>query len=189
MKNPVTYKEMRWSKWLESMRKDVECTFGIMKGRFRILKIGIRLKKIDSVDQLWCTCCALHNMFLEADGLNDSWEEGMPSEWEGELGYHSDSDISNFTNINDSALDMSGMGAGNDMMLETDNDFTTNNDIEPNIVDPETVLPIIAPDPVVDIRNIKYDNFREKLIEHFDIMFKRNEIKWPTRNGSIEVIL
>ena len=24
--------EIRWSKWLESMRKDVECTFGIMKG-------------------------------------------------------------------------------------------------------------------------------------------------------------
>ena len=28
-----TYSELRWSKWLESMRKDVECTFGIMKGR------------------------------------------------------------------------------------------------------------------------------------------------------------
>ncbi len=25
--------EIRWSKWLESMRKDVECTFGILKGR------------------------------------------------------------------------------------------------------------------------------------------------------------
>ncbi len=34
--------EIRWSKWVESMRKDVECTFGIMKGRFRILKSGIR---------------------------------------------------------------------------------------------------------------------------------------------------
>ena len=25
--------EVRWSEWLESMRKDVECTFGILKGR------------------------------------------------------------------------------------------------------------------------------------------------------------
>jgi hypothetical protein len=25
--------EIRWSKWLESMQKDVECTFGILKGR------------------------------------------------------------------------------------------------------------------------------------------------------------
>ena len=28
--------KIRWSKWLESMRKDVECTFGILKGRWRI---------------------------------------------------------------------------------------------------------------------------------------------------------
>ena len=33
--------ELRFSQWLESMRKDVECTFGIMKGRWRILKTGI----------------------------------------------------------------------------------------------------------------------------------------------------
>ncbi len=35
--------EIRWSKWLELMRKDVECTFGILKGRWRILKSGVRL--------------------------------------------------------------------------------------------------------------------------------------------------
>jgi hypothetical protein len=33
--------EIRWSKWLESMRKDVECTLGISKGRWRILKSGV----------------------------------------------------------------------------------------------------------------------------------------------------
>jgi hypothetical protein len=36
-------REIRWSKWLESIRKDVECTFGILKGRWRILKAGIRV--------------------------------------------------------------------------------------------------------------------------------------------------
>ena len=33
IKSPSTYDELRWSKWLESLRKDVECTFGILKGR------------------------------------------------------------------------------------------------------------------------------------------------------------
>ena len=33
IKNTVFYEETRWSEWLEYMRKDVECTFGIMKGR------------------------------------------------------------------------------------------------------------------------------------------------------------
>jgi hypothetical protein len=43
--------EIRWSKWLESMRKDVECTFGILKGRWRILKSGIRIEGVDAVDK------------------------------------------------------------------------------------------------------------------------------------------
>lgn len=33
MKITTTQAETRWSKWVESMRKDVECTFGILKGR------------------------------------------------------------------------------------------------------------------------------------------------------------
>jgi hypothetical protein len=31
-KNTMSVKDTRWSKWAESMRKDVECTFGILKG-------------------------------------------------------------------------------------------------------------------------------------------------------------
>ena len=44
MKYAVTYKCIRFSECLESTRKDVECTFGIMKGRFCILRYGIRKK-------------------------------------------------------------------------------------------------------------------------------------------------
>ena len=44
IKSSCSRPDIRFSQWLESMRKDVECTFGIMKGRFRILKSGIRLK-------------------------------------------------------------------------------------------------------------------------------------------------
>ena len=32
-KNSVSIKIQRWSRWAESMRKDVECTFGILKGK------------------------------------------------------------------------------------------------------------------------------------------------------------
>jgi len=34
-KTTIDTNEIQWSKWLESMRKDVECTFGILKGRWR----------------------------------------------------------------------------------------------------------------------------------------------------------
>ena len=65
----------------------MECAFGILKGRFRILKTGIRLHSTATVDMVWLTCCALHNMLLEVDGLDAPWE-GIcaTSEWEGELG-------------------------------------------------------------------------------------------------------
>ena len=64
--------ELRFSQWLESLRKDVECTFGILKGRWRILKTGIRIHGVESADKIWLTCCALHNWLLETDGLDES---------------------------------------------------------------------------------------------------------------------
>ena len=79
---------------LESMRKDVECTLGILKGRWRILKCGIRLQAIQDVDKVWKTCCALHNFLLNVDGLNEVWEGGIQcTEYEGELGLHDESDM------------------------------------------------------------------------------------------------
>ena len=33
-KDSISKKEARWSRWAESMRKDVECVFGILKGNF-----------------------------------------------------------------------------------------------------------------------------------------------------------
>jgi hypothetical protein len=49
-KHTSSLKEYRWSEWLESMRKDVECTFGILKGRWRILKSGIRVSGHQATD-------------------------------------------------------------------------------------------------------------------------------------------
>ena len=49
--------ELRFSQWLGSrMQKDVECTFGILKGRWRILKSGIRLYNTEIADNIWLTC-------------------------------------------------------------------------------------------------------------------------------------
>jgi hypothetical protein len=53
--------QIRWSKWLESMQKDAECAFGILKGRWQILKLGIRIYGVDAVNIFWFTCCVLHN--------------------------------------------------------------------------------------------------------------------------------
>ena len=92
MKISFDRRECRWSEWIESMRKDVECTFGILKGRWRILKSGIRLHGAPAADAVFKTCCALHNWLLEVDGLDAEWKQGKPSMWQGELGEFEEDD-------------------------------------------------------------------------------------------------
>jgi len=62
---------------LESLRKDVECTFGILKGRFRILKTAVRLHRAIDIDKVFLTCCILHNMLLKEDNLVHVWEHNV----------------------------------------------------------------------------------------------------------------
>jgi DDE superfamily endonuclease len=85
-KHHTTTSELRFSQWLELFQKDSECTFGILKGRFRILKTGIRVEGTKAADNIWLTCCALHNWLLRCDGLADKWKKGVASDYEGELG-------------------------------------------------------------------------------------------------------
>jgi hypothetical protein len=61
------------SKHIESLRKDVECTFGILKRRFMILKHAVRLHNIEDLEHVFRTCCILHNILLAHDGRDD-WE-------------------------------------------------------------------------------------------------------------------
>jgi len=117
--------EIHWSKWLESMQQDVEGTFEILKGRCRILKSGISINGVDAVNNIWFTCCALHNWLLEIDELNADWSGvSMPvSDWEGNLG-DCEMDGINVTipwslahlsqQLDPRTLDLSGMGPGID---------------------------------------------------------------------------
>ena len=90
-KKTTSLKEHWWFEWIESMRKDIECTFGILKGRWRILKSDTRVHGHKATDMVWKICRALHNWLLDIDGLDKQWMEGVHSPWEGELG-HFDTD-------------------------------------------------------------------------------------------------
>lgn len=67
------------------MRKDVECFFGILKGRFRILKLRMPYHKREDIDNIFFTCCILHNMLHVFDGM-DAFEENV--DWTGSAGHH-----------------------------------------------------------------------------------------------------
>jgi Plant transposon protein len=255
LKDPIRYPEFRFSEWIESMRKDVECTFGIMKGRFRVLKTGIRIHGVEVTDSIWLTCCALHNLFLEHDGLDTEWENGT-SIWTGSLGDHDEADVNNYApphllreNNNPAQFDLSGMGPGNDGLWENDefneynnnidleesnindyehvndtdndsndNEFETDNsdvdDIDVNdieyennnnnnsimsyandigsddddVVDATNNVEINNNDTVqdaIDLNDIAYEDFRQLLIEHYDVLYQQRKLIWPSRLGKV----
>ena len=152
------------------MSKAVECTFGILKGRWRILKTGIRLHGVEVVDDIWRTCCALHNWLLDIDGLD--------VEWSGELGLHDEEDA-NFalqrlqsTTYDPRHYDTSGIGPGED------------------VVGYDTLAPahtIDVPGPtegetVCHVKHLQMNYFRKKLVEHFHILWMQRKLVWPSRN-------
>ena len=61
---PVSSRKGYFSSKIESIRKDVECVFGILKKRWKILDYGIRFRDIDVVKKVFVVCCMLHNNML-----------------------------------------------------------------------------------------------------------------------------
>jgi len=49
------------------MNDDIASAFAKMKGRFRILKTGVRLFRLKDIDKVWYTCCALHNFLSDLE--------------------------------------------------------------------------------------------------------------------------
>jgi len=81
MYNRLAFPEVVFSEWLESVRKDVECAFGILKIRFRLLRNPVVYQDADTISNAFKTACMLHNMLLEYDGLNEfNWENMDPDD-------------------------------------------------------------------------------------------------------------
>ena len=170
--------ETRWLEWIESIRKDVECNFGILKARWRILKTRVRFYGVKMTDDIWMTCCALHNMSLDVNGNNVSWE--------GEAGYF------DFDEVTDNipfvlrrlantwewcTYDSSGMGPG------------TSNEDEDEVQDvpivDNSLEGVIDTNNVNEVRLLSADIFQKKLIEYFDILLKQHKIQWPRKPWNI----
>ena len=57
--------ESCYSANLESVRKDVECVFGILKARFGFLDTGFKHRRILVCEWVFLACCVIHNMMLD----------------------------------------------------------------------------------------------------------------------------
>jgi len=144
------------------------------------LKSGIRIQGIDAVNNIWLTCCALHNWLLEIDGLNAEWSEvSMPvSDWEEDLcdcvleglNVRISWSFTRFSQrLEPRMLDLSGMGPGINVCEHR---------MQP---DPENDTDPVGGSGVKSVNRMLLKVFWHKLVNHFKILFTRNEIKWPAR--------
>ena len=67
----------KFSDWIASVRKDVECFFGILKKRFRWFKVPNLMRSHEDVSNVFKTACILHNLILEYDGLDKLWLDDL----------------------------------------------------------------------------------------------------------------
>ena len=141
---------------------------------------GIRVYGVDKVDEIWLTCCALHNWLLDIDGISIQWKNGvLVSNWDGELGQMDfdglrESILNSIarlsTNLDPRNYDLSNMGPGEDVVGETyHGDRGEEEEMELGLMKPVNSMSLVY--------------FRRQLIVHFSIMFAHNLIKWP-RNRS-----
>jgi hypothetical protein len=56
-------------KWIESVRKDIECVFGILKSRFRFLRNAISYHSPKTITNAFKVAATLHNILLKYDNL------------------------------------------------------------------------------------------------------------------------
>ena len=170
MKDPVSYEQIRFSEWLESIRKDVECTFGSLKQRFAVLKYGIRLAKIADCDKIWRTCCSLHNLLLFNDKLDMGWEDEKKT-YERDCA-DGDNDGECYDEYDDGDVPFALTRLKRLSSSSIPQNYTEYND---NYFDKYTV------ENKRQVAKLPLKIFQERLIHHFDIRFKKNNIQWPNR--------
>ncbi len=173
--------EIRWSKWLKSMRKDA---FGILKGRWRILKAGVQIHGVDSDDYIEFTCCALHNWLLVTDGLNEIWVGSVHtvvSDWDGKMaglhleGVRADNYIALArlsVALDARNYDSSGLGPGDDVIAKKRSILMREFEEEVDI----TKQVLIGEDCSRLVQHLSLAVFRQLLVNHFAILFSQNKL-------------
>ena len=153
IKSSSSLDEMKWSTRLENVRKDVECYFGRLKIRFRILRSRVMFHKQSRVDNVFFAACIMHNMLIEDDGLDEGWHD----EEEGE-----DDDIRDGLEMRRIRLRLVDVRGVPDL--------------------PEGIRQIAQDDngDDADIEDSHY-TFRTQLIAHYKYAKEHGKIAWLTR--------
>ncbi len=190
---PTTLAMARMSKWIGSVRKCVECFFGILKQRFAILENYMGHDDA-AFEDIWFTCIALHNYLLVVDGLDVPFTETEQEvanftaymggsaeldEREDEVVQENDSTVGSTAAVATPAPDSAPQGA------------PTANATLPNPPMTGSLPNASAAQSHVISRSdeIREDSetFRYRLAEHWAWRVEKGDVFWPSRTGLVRL--
>lgn len=180
-----SYVEEAWGSRCESIRKDTERTFGIMKRRFRILRLPSLLLRAKDIDTTFKVCAVLHNMLLQFDGLDTIGTLDSDYITQDEYTHDGNVDITI-----DNHLESTPTAAENNaeaMEADPRSSFTP---FQQAVLRP--LFTPVAPDsdysligsqcPVPGAERVEeddgYDAKRDMLMHHFKFMWDKKEVRW-----------
>jgi hypothetical protein len=169
-----SFDEKRWSEWLESVRKDIECTFGIIKARFRLFMMSIQFHKFADISNAWKAALILHNINITYNG-NDL------AEWERNLNW-------SFIDPGSDTI-RGGEEVEDNGAVHLIDDDCVENDALPWSRGTRPWLHHDYVDTTVSGRTYSAANSshfytkRASLVQHFNYLFKLGLVKWPKRSG------
>ena len=155
----------------------MECCFGALKKRWRILKTGVRQSEIANADKVFKTCCSSHNMILIENGDDAEWDEGIEA--------FNDFRIFSEERMNPSS-DMSRRAGEVEYSNISFEQYNEEDEDDYNANVENYVIPEPGEGPRI-VRRLSQEYFVSKLMEHFNICFSQRLIKWPSRDGSSEL--
>jgi hypothetical protein len=183
-----------WQKRMESVRKDIECVFGRLKGRFRVLKCPVNFQKKNEIDNMVITCVTLYNILHLWDGLGD-WESKLGVDCSGRDGDFMDDEETMGTLYADPSSNNQPIGF--DTSRQGMHHFPPGSLID-NIEtsDHEEIyfeelprqrrrLPNVH--ELVDVhtqQELGYMELRSKLINHYKIAVQNREVTWLRSQGT-----
>ena len=171
---PMTFrtdmKDVFWSEWVESVRNDVECTFGILKQRFRILKHPFQYHSLDLMEDIFIVCDMIHNALLIVDGANNNWESS--------LRHKCGDDIEAGTAPGNDVLLIDEEDPNEEVILPVDE--SEQNGINPaatTLMETEEILETNAYNAGVD-GWLHFDHKVKLLVNHFSHCYNSGKLRW-----------
>ncbi len=146
------------------MRKDVECLFGILKLRFKILKNPFQYHSLDIMEDVFVVCGMIHNALVIVDG---GWEEGVSME----------------CTDNHGSNDLFVEEEGEDVVRKVDTE--TENNVISTLLNQTTTMDMNQTNEVTSEANDAWASFDSKvnaLIIHYGHCYNKGELHWARKS-------